>query len=228
MQGIAPFVHRYGYPLLLVVGFVEYAGIPIVSVPVLVTVGVLAGGSPLHFTLAALSAAAGAYAADAGWFVLARWKGPSVVGTACALSSNPEACVLRVIDQIRRIGPRLIVPSKFLPAVGNLMAPAAGFAGLGPGTFLPLDAVAVLLWALAYVGLGRLLEDQVVVLVAVLERARWIALIGVAVLLVGAVGWRLLRLRAHRREHAGHQTAAGDPRPDSDGADPRRRVSRCE
>lgn len=201
MSDIATFVHHYGYTLLVAVGFVEYAGVPLASTPVLVTAGALTAGMSLQPVPAALSAAAGAFAADVLWFRLARWKGRGLVGAACGLSSNPEACVLRVAEQVRRVGPGLILPSKFLPGVGNLIAPAAGFACLRAGTFLPLDALAVLLWAGAYVTLGRLLSQQVLAVLGLLDRFRSITLAVGALLIVGAGIWRIVRSRWHLWEH---------------------------
>ncbi|HKK08689.1 MAG TPA: VTT domain-containing protein [Gemmatimonadota bacterium] len=201
MSDIATFVHQYGYALLAAVGFVEYAGVPLASTPVLVTAGALTAGLPFQPVPAVLSAAAGAFAADILWFGLARWKGGALVGAACRLSSNPSACVLRVAEQVRRVGPRLIVPSKFLPGVGNLMAPAAGFACLRAGTFLLLDALAVLLWAGAYVALGRLLSREVLAVVGLLERFRNLTLAVGGLLIAGAGIWRVARSRWHLREH---------------------------
>lgn len=213
MEELVDFVVRFGYPTLVLVGFAEFAGLPIVSVPVVVAAGALTVTTPLAPVPVALAAALGALAADFGWYTVGRSQGYRVVGLACSLSSNKDACVCGVEDRVSRLGLRLIVPSKFLPGVGNLLAPAAGFAGVPLRRFLPGDLVAVSLWAGVYTGLGVLFADQVQ---RVLE---WMAAYRVWVVFVagaaigGAMVWRWARSRMHGPGHeAAVEAASGEDR----------------
>lgn len=191
MEDLLPFVERYGYWTLLAVGFAEYAGIPIVSVPVLVGAGALAAHGAVDPVLAAAAAAAGGLLADGMWYGLGRWQGYRLVGVACRLSSNPTACVVDVEDRVRRLGPGFVIPSKFLPGVGNLMAPAAGFAGVAASLFLLYDAVALSLWAGVYTGLGRIFSRHVAAVIEWIALYRDYALVAAVVLVVGAAVWRV-------------------------------------
>lgn len=201
METIRPLLEAYGYWLLLGVGFAEFAGLPIASVPVLVLAGAFAAHGHLNLGVAVLSAAAGGLAADLGWYAVSRWRGNRLVSTVCGLTSNPRACALAVADRLSRVGPIYIVPSKFIPGTANLIAAAAGMAGLRTSAFLAADAAALLLWAGAYGLLGFFLSSQVGLVVAwIAGYARW-ALALVALLIAGASAWRLVRARMHRAAH---------------------------
>lgn len=204
MEDLLPLVERYGYWFLLGVGFSEYAGLPIVSVPLIVGAGALSAGPALHPVPVAVAAAAGGLAADLAWYGLARWRGHRLVDAACRLSSNPGRCVVGVERRVSELGARIILPSKFLPGVGNLMAPAAGFAGIDPVRFAALDAGALLLWATAYTGLGRVFSRQVSGVVEWVVRFREIALPLAVLAIAAAAAWR-----TWGRRH-GHPRGAGD------------------
>ncbi len=152
METARVLLEGYGYWLLLGVGFAEFAGLPIASVPVLIVAGAAAAEGALSLPAAALMAAAGGLTADAGWFALSRWRGQRLVDTVCNLSSNPRSCVITIAGRVEMIGPALVLPSKFVPGTGNLVAASAGLTRLRPVVFLASDTVALALWATAYLG----------------------------------------------------------------------------
>lgn len=208
MEALTGFLEQHGYWLLAGVGFAEFAGLPIASVPVLVGAGALASQAGLHPVAIAAAAAAGGVTADAAWYGLTRWRGGWVVGSACGLTSNPTACVLGVRSRVERVGPKYILAAKFVPGAANLIAPAAALGRVGLLRFLALDAVALLLWAGAYVALGRLFAGQVEAVIAILATyARWALVVGLSlVALAGA--WRWARVRRHAGAHAEEESAA--------------------
>ena len=75
---------------------------------------------------------------------------------------------------------------------------AAGLARLPATRFLAFDAVAVLLWAIAYTSAGRIFASQVGAVVVWLEGyLRWVLAIAV-LLIVSAAGWRVIRFPVQR------------------------------
>ena len=67
MDAVGHLLETWGYALLVLVGFVEFIGLPIASVPVLILGGAVAASGGLSLPLVALSAAAGGLvAASAG------------------------------------------------------------------------------------------------------------------------------------------------------------------
>ncbi len=202
METILALLHSYGPLLLLVLGFAEYAGVPIASVPFLVTAGALSGMGGIALPPAIAAAAGGGLLADATWYGLARWRGARLVGAACSLSSNQGACVLRVETRVNRLGPAYILVAKFLPGAGNLIAPAAGYGGLPAVKFLALDAAALALWATVYTGLGRLFAPQVESLIRIAETyTRWVITGGLALVALGALA-RYVKSRRHAHGRA--------------------------
>lgn len=201
MEQLFVILETYGYWLLLAVGLAEYGGVPIASIPVLIAGGAFAAMGRLELPLVAASAAAGGLIADAGWYALARWKGSRLVGVACGLSSNPNACVVGVQHRVTRLGAAYVLSAKFLPGAGNLVAPAAGYARIPLSRFLALDAVALLVWAVVYSGVGWIFSAEVEAAIeVVLEYARWLLWLGVA-LVAGFALWRAVKIRRHRRMH---------------------------
>lgn len=212
------FVEQHGYWLVASVGFAEYVGVPIASVPVLVAAGALATEGGLQPIGIAVAAAAGGLVADGAWFGIARWQGARIVGSACGLTSNPNACVIGVRNRVARLGPRYILTAKFVPGAGNLIAPGAGLARIGALRFLALDATALLLWATLYVTLGFVFSEQVEAVVEIVAGyARW-TLAAAALLVAGAGAWRVVRARRHGHRHdedgeaaAGRNEASAPP-----------------
>jgi membrane protein DedA with SNARE-associated domain len=188
--------------LLFVVGFAEYVGVPIASVPVLIAAGGIARIGGLSMPPVILAVVLGALCADALWYGLARWKGERLVTAACSLSANPRVCIGNVESRVTRLGAPYIITAKFVPGVGNLIAPAAGFGGIPVVRFLMLDFVALLLWANVYSGIGWIFSNQVESLIILAESyTRWLLI--VVILLVGLGGsYRYLKIRLHAAAHA--------------------------
>ena len=218
MESVVSFLDSYGYWLLLALGFAEFSGIPIASVPALIAAGGLAAAGGLSLPVVALCAAAGGLLADLGWYGVARWQGRRLVGAACGLSTNPGACVLGVESKLARIGAPYILSAKFLPGAANLIAPAAGFRAVPFARFLALDAVALLLWASVYSTVGWLLSDQVEGVIVLAARLSLWVLTTLLLLGAGAVALRLVKRRRHRSAHErsarcgeGEENPPGEP-----------------
>jgi membrane protein DedA with SNARE-associated domain len=201
METARVLLEGYGYWLLLGVGFAEFAGLPIASVPVLIVAGAAAAEGALSLPAAALMAAAGGLTADAVWFALSRWRGQRLVDTVCNLSSNPRSCVITIAGRVEKIGPALVLPSKFVPGTGNLVAASAGLTRMRPVVFLASDTVALALWATAYLGLGYVLEAQVASAVNWVAGFTGTAATVAGALILAAIVWRFVRAGMHREAH---------------------------
>lgn len=208
MTELASFLDAYGPWLFLGLGFAEFAGLPIATVPLLVAAGGLAAmGMGPHPVAVAGLAALGAWVADTGWYGLGRARGSRLVDVACGLSSNPNECIVGVCNRLQRVGPGYIAISKFIPGVGNLIASAAGIARFPARPFLALDATAVLVWAGVWVGVGAVFDGPVEAIVRTVIRYAGTAAVVALALFVLAVIWRIVRARrhgSHGDELAGH------------------------
>ena len=210
MDTVGHLLESWGYALFVLLGFVEFIGLPIASVPVLILGGAVAASGGLSLPLVVLSAAAGGLVADLTWFWITWWRGPRLVDTVCNLTSNPKACVVTVQQRIELIGPIYIVPSKFIPGTGNLVAASAGLARVAPRTFALADAAALLLWGGAYALLGFLFTAEVAGIVESVAGFASIAAGLVVLLVLAAIGWRFVRARIHAAGHAAARVAEAD------------------
>lgn len=220
-EALVDYLDAFGYLTLLAVGFAEYAGVPIASVPVLMTAGALGTSAGLDPVAAAASAALGGLLADVGWFLLVRWRGAALVDAACGLTTNPNACVLGVEDRVSKLGPAYVIPSKFVPGAGNLVGAASGLSGMSTPRFVLSDALGLLLWAGAYTGLGWLLAEEIRAAVELVARYQKWALAVAAGLVAGAAVWRRLRVLRHRQGHADLEGGRGRTEREAEGGDRR-------
>ena len=200
MEYLDAFLRTYGYWAFFAVGFAEFVGVPILSVPVLIGGGAMVASGTLGFEMVVVSVAAGGLLADLGWYSMGRRQGPWLIDVACGLSSNPMACVSTVKDRLSRLGAPYIVLAKMLPGAGNLIAVAAGLAGFGTFAFILADGASLILWATIYTGAGWVLSDQVT---AAIEWALTYnrVVVVVLILIVLATAWRLWSVRLHQKAH---------------------------
>ena len=200
MENLDAFLSSYGYWVFFAVGFAEFIGVPIVSVPVLIGGGAMVASGTLGFWEVVVSVAVGGWLADLGWYSLGRRQGPWLIDVACGLSSNPTACVLRVKNRLSRMGTPYILLAKMLPGSGNLIAVAAGLAGFGVLPFILADGAALTLWAAIYAGTGWIFSDQVTPAIEWALTYNRVAVV-VLTLIVLAAAWRLRKVRSHQKGH---------------------------
>lgn len=189
MENLDAFLGSYGYWVFFAVGFVEFVGVPIVSVPVLIGGGAMVASGTLGFWPVVLSVASGGWLADLGWYWVGRRQGSWLIDVACRLWSNPRACVSTVKDRLSRMGTPYILLAKMLPGSGNLIAVAAGLAGFGTLPFMLAAAASLILWAAIYTGTGWILSDQVAAAIEWALTYSWAAMVVLILLVLGAF-WR--------------------------------------
>lgn len=200
-ETLLQFLRDYGYVALMAVGFAEYAGAPVAGVPLLIVAGGLGASAGLAPVPILFSVAVGGLAADLLWYCLIRWRGDALVGAACGLTPRRDACVLSVREKVDRFGPAYVVPAKFVPGAGNLVAAGAALSGMDPRRFALLDGTALLLWAAVWTTLGRLFTAQLEDLLSLVDRYQAWALAAVVALILGGAAWRTARVLRHRRRH---------------------------
>ena len=91
MENLETFLSSYGYWVFFAVGFAEFVGVPIVSVPVLIGGGVLVASGTLGFWGVVVSVAVGGWIADLGWYSIGRRGGAWLIEVACGLPAMESA-----------------------------------------------------------------------------------------------------------------------------------------
>ena len=152
------FVH-YAYLIIFLWVLVEQVGIPIPSVPVLLTAGTLSAThrvSWLGITIAMLLACV---IADTVWFSLGRRYGNSVLKLLCRLSFEASTCVSKTEGYFTRRGAVTLLFAKFVPGLSTVAAPIAGQTGMSYPRFLAWDLAGSLIWGETFILAGRFFGD---------------------------------------------------------------------
>jgi membrane protein DedA with SNARE-associated domain len=160
MHNFLEFLVRHGYLVLLVWVFVEQAGLPIPSLPLLLAAGALSGIHKMNFFVALGACLIGAVAADSMWYQLGKHKGVRVIQLLCKISLEPDSCVRRTQGVFEKQGAQSLLFAKFIPGLSTVATPMAGIFHMRLRRFLLFDALGSLIWAGTFLGLGFVFRDQ--------------------------------------------------------------------
>ncbi len=152
--GIEFFVH-YAYGILFLWVLVEQLGVPVPSVPLLLTAGTLTATHRLHALPVMMSVLAACAIADSMWYFAGVRYGGKVVRLICRLSLEASTCVRKTEGLFGRHGGTTLLFAKFVPGLSAVAPPIAGQSGMPFARFLLYDLAGSTLWASAYVFGGR-------------------------------------------------------------------------
>jgi len=152
------FVH-YAYLIIFLCVLVEQIGIPIPSVPVLLTAGTLSATHRVSFIGITLAMLASCIIADTIWFALGRRYGNSVLKLLCRLSFEASTCVSKTENYFSRRGALTLLFAKFVPGLSTVAAPIAGQTGMSYPRFLFWDIAGSLIWGETFILAGRFFGD---------------------------------------------------------------------
>ena len=161
MHSIFEFLLRHGYAVLLGWVFLEQAGMPVPSIPLLLAAGALAGAGHLNLGISLLACLAAAVSADTAWYQLGRTKGIKVLQLLCRISLEPDSCVRRTEGVFEKQGAKSLLFAKFVPGLGTVATPLAGIFQMRFQKFLLFDSLGTLLWAGGFLGLGYVFSGQI-------------------------------------------------------------------
>ena len=152
------FVH-YAYAILFLWVLVEQLGIPIPSIPVLLTAGTLSATHRVSAVGVLFSVLAACIIADSAWYAMGRRYGNSVLKLLCRLSFEASTCVTKTEGYFHKRGAVTLLFAKFVPGLSTVAAPIAGQTGMPYPRFMLYDLAGSAIWTLAYVLAGRFFGD---------------------------------------------------------------------
>jgi membrane protein DedA with SNARE-associated domain/rhodanese-related sulfurtransferase len=152
------FVH-YAYLIIFLWVLVEQIGIPIPSIPVLLTAGTLSATHRVSHLYVVLAVLAACLISDTVWFSLGRRYGNSVLKLLCRLSFEASTCVSKTEGYFTRRGPVTLLFAKFVPGLSTVAAPIAGQTGMPYGRFLMWDLAGSFIWGETFILAGRFFGD---------------------------------------------------------------------
>jgi membrane protein DedA with SNARE-associated domain/rhodanese-related sulfurtransferase len=202
------FFLKYGYWILFVWVMIEQLGVPIPSVPLLLTAGTLTATHRLNLPLVLVSIMFGSLISDSLWYLMGKRYGGAVVKLLCRLSMESSTCVRKTESYFTKRGPTALLVAKFIPGLGSVAAPIAGQTLMPFSSFALFDAAGVLIWALTFVLGGRFFGDVLKRHPNALSWVGHFAVLLFTLLLLGFLFHRFMRQRAFLREI---RTARVDP-----------------
>jgi membrane protein DedA with SNARE-associated domain/rhodanese-related sulfurtransferase len=152
------FVH-YAYLIIFLWVLVEQIGIPIPSVPVLLTAGTLSATHRVSWIGITIAMLLACILADTIWFALGRRYGNSVLKLLCRLSFEASTCVSKTEGYFTRRGSVTLLFAKFVPGLSTVAAPIAGQTGMSYPRFLAWDLAGSIIWGEAFILAGRFFGD---------------------------------------------------------------------
>ena len=155
---LAFFVH-YAYAILFLWVLVEQLGVPIPSIPVLLTAGTLSATHRISGSLALFAVLAACVLADSGWYAMGRRYGSAVLNLLCRISFEAETCVNKTEGYFHKRGAVTLLFAKFVPGLSTVAAPIAGQTGMPYPRFVLYDLAGSIIWASAYLIAGRFFGD---------------------------------------------------------------------
>jgi membrane protein DedA with SNARE-associated domain/rhodanese-related sulfurtransferase len=194
------FFLKYGYWILFLWVLIEQLGVPIPSVPLLLTAGTLTATHKMSFPLVLIAVVLGSLISDSVWYLMGKKYGGAVVKLLCRLSMESNTCVRKTEHYFSKRGAGALVVAKFIPGLGTVAAPIAGQTGMAYHLFAVYDTAGILLWAVAYTLGGRFFGD---VLKHHPDALDWVARFGFllfVLLLLSFFIYRFFRQRAFIRE----------------------------
>jgi len=186
--------HAYAILFLWVLG--EQLGVPIPSIPLLLTAGTLSATHRVSASSALLAVMAACLVADSTWYVLGRRYGGGVIRLLCKLSLEASTCVARTEGYFTRRGPVTLLFAKFVPGLSTVAAPIAGQTRMAYPRFVLYDMSGTVLWALSFVLAGRFFGDVAKRSQGFFGFLSHFAALVFVLMVAGFVVWRVVK---HRR-----------------------------
>jgi len=193
------FLH-YAYWIIFLWVLVEQLGVPIPSIPLLLTAGTLTATHKLSLPLVLISVVLGSLVSDSVWYLMGKKYGGGVVKVLCRLSLESSTCIRRTENYFTKHGAGALVLAKFIPGLGSVAAPIAGQTGMKYRFFAIFDTAGILLWAFTFTLTGRFFGDVLKKNPNALQWVEHSAFTLFVLLLLGFFIHRCLRQRAFLRE----------------------------
>jgi membrane protein DedA with SNARE-associated domain/rhodanese-related sulfurtransferase len=149
----------HAYAILFLWVLIEQLGLPVPSIPLLLTAGTLSATHRVSAFEALLAVLAACLLSDSTWYLLGRRFGGRVIRLLCKLSLEAATCVSKTEGYFTRRGAVTLLFSKFVPGLSTVSAPIAGQTRMAYPRFLFYDLSGTVIWALSFLLAGRFFGD---------------------------------------------------------------------
>ena len=185
----------HAYAILFLWVLVEQLGLPIPSVPLLLTAGTLSATHRVSAFSALLSVVAACLISDSAWFLMGRRYGSRVIRLLCKFSFEATTCIAKTEGYFSRRGAVTLLFAKFVPGLSTVSAPIAGQGGMPYVDFLVYDISGTLLWSVSCLFAGRFFGDVAKRSQAFFGLLSHFAVVVFILMVVGFFLWRVIKQR---------------------------------
>jgi len=185
----------HAYAILFLWVLVEQLGLPVPSIPLLLTAGTLSAAHRVSFTTVLISVIAACMLSDSTWYMLGRRYGGRVIRLLCKFSLEASTCVVKTEGYFTRRGAETLLFAKFVPGLSTVAAPIAGQTGMPYFRFLLYDLCGTLLWSLSFLFAGRFFGDVAERSHAFFAVLSHFAVLVFVLMVVGFFVWRVVKQR---------------------------------
>jgi membrane protein DedA with SNARE-associated domain/rhodanese-related sulfurtransferase len=185
----------HAYAILFLWVLVEQLGIPIPSIPLMLTAGTLSATHRLSASSSLLAVVAACIVSDTAWYSLGRRYGNSVLRLLCKMSMEASTCVSKTEGYFTRRGPITLLFAKFVPGLSTVAAPIAGQTGMSYPRFLLYDLAGTLVWSLSFIFAGRFFGDIAKRSQGFFQFLSHFAVLVFVLMVVGFFVWRMVKNR---------------------------------
>ncbi len=182
---------HHAYLLLFLVVLAEALGLPVPAALALVAAGAGCAAKVLSAPIALAVALGAMLSGDSLLYVLGRYTGWALLGFLCRVSANPETCILRSAESFYKRGKLTLVFAKFIPGLNTMAPPLAGSMKMRTRQFLQFDLAGILLYVLAYGGLGFLFRDFLKSITRGFQTAGHVMAIALVIAMIAYIGYRI-------------------------------------
>lgn len=189
-------VLHFGYAILFIWVALEQLGLPVPSIPLLLTAGTLSATHRMHVEGAMIAVLAACALSDTLWYALGRRFGGRVLRLLCRFSFEASTCVSKTETYFGDHGASTLLFAKFVPGLSTVAAPIAGQTGMSYARFLWYDMAGSVIWAATYLMAGRFFGD---VLKRNQEMFHLLSHFAVALVLFMIIAFLLYRVVRQRR-----------------------------
>lgn len=182
---------HHAYILLFLVVLAEALGLPVPAALAFVAAGAASAARVLNAPVALAVALGAMLSGDTLLYVLGRYTGWALLGFLCRVSANPETCILRSAESFYKRGKLTLVFAKFIPGLNTMAPPLAGSMKMRTRQFLQFDVAGILLYVLAYGGLGFLFRDFLKSITRGFQTAGHVMAVALVIAMVCYIGYRI-------------------------------------
>ncbi|HEY4004625.1 MAG TPA: DedA family protein [Pseudonocardia sp.] len=199
LGALAPLLSRYGYFAVLGVVGVESFGVPAPGQTILIAAGVLAGSGQLNVVAVAACGFAASVVGDNIGYAIGKFGGRRLVLRFGRFILLTEERLGKAEGFFERHGGKIVAVARFVDGFRQVNGVISGIAGMSWWRFLAFNALGAALWVAVWVPMGYFAGNHVGFLYRKARDYQVYLLVGLGVLIVGAVAYHFIR---NRRRHA--------------------------